>query len=207
MSVPAVIEERAAWEKRADESAKAFHAFALYRDLGPHRSLSKVARALVESGSAYKTTDAAETMLSRWSPKYRWVDRAEAYDMEVDARMREAREATMEVATRRHAQAGVVLQGLAMRRVRGEADVPPLSPAELDASDVASMLRTGVQIERQAHGLPTEVVRGIVTVTATDHKAVVMQVVDVSLRFIPPEQHDRYLMELQRIARRGTGQT
>jgi len=67
------------WEQLDDESAEAYEAFALYRDLGADynkRSLSEVAQRLGKS----------KTLMSRWSARHRWVERAKDYDRYVESK-------------------------------------------------------------------------------------------------------------------------
>lgn len=68
-------EERKLWERQEGESAKAFAAFVVYRDLGDKRSLEKVSQNLAKSLPFIKS----------WSSKYNWVKRAAAYDDFLDA--------------------------------------------------------------------------------------------------------------------------
>lgn len=73
----------APWERRSDESPKAFHAFATYRDLGPARSLDRARQALGKNAAGYKR------LLDEWSSKYAWVERVAAWDAHHDALARE----------------------------------------------------------------------------------------------------------------------
>lgn len=61
------------WERREDESAKAFEAFEIYLHMGDNRSLSKVAQRLHKS----------KTMLGRWSSRYEWQIRVVKYENEL----------------------------------------------------------------------------------------------------------------------------
>ncbi|HYK34705.1 hypothetical protein [Alloacidobacterium sp.] len=67
------------WERQPDESAKAFHAFCLYRDAGIQRSLTQVAQMLHVSKQA----------VGRWSRQHRWVRRALEWDNYEAARINE----------------------------------------------------------------------------------------------------------------------
>ena len=49
-----------AWERLENESSRAFEAFSAYRDLGPQRSLAKVAETLGKS----------KALMERWSAKH-----------------------------------------------------------------------------------------------------------------------------------------
>ena len=58
------------WDQLPEESTKAFHAFALFRDTGWERSVGKVVNQCRKSPS----------LIYRWSAAYRWSDRAQAWD-------------------------------------------------------------------------------------------------------------------------------
>lgn len=70
------------FEQRPDESAQAFAAFAVYRDMQADRSLAHVAQ---KHGKSIAT-------LTKWSTKHNWVARARSYDAALDARARLATE-------------------------------------------------------------------------------------------------------------------
>lgn len=75
------------YEQLANESAPAFRAFAIYRDLGASRSLAN-------AYSEYRghAPGIAPGQWNLWSGKYRWVERAAAYDAFLDAEKRKLRE-------------------------------------------------------------------------------------------------------------------
>jgi hypothetical protein len=62
------------WERLVDETPKAWEAFVVYRDMGPARSLQKVAKKLKKS----------KTLIDRWSSEHAWVIRARGWDAEED---------------------------------------------------------------------------------------------------------------------------
>lgn len=81
------------WERRPDETAHAFAAFAIYRDLGLTRSLRRAAKLFYADGSQETPagppsagTDTQTTRLKRWSRAHLWKDRAEAFDAEESRR-------------------------------------------------------------------------------------------------------------------------
>jgi hypothetical protein len=60
-----------AWQQQPGESPKAFQAFVVYRNTEPNeRSLQRVVSELAKS----------RTLISRWSAKWSWVERAQAWD-------------------------------------------------------------------------------------------------------------------------------
>lgn len=83
------------WEKRDDESGRAFAAFAAYRDYGTYRSLDKVyvemaSRNPRRGGKA--SPKSAPRQWTLWSSLYEWVKRAEAYDQHLDEQTRKSYE-------------------------------------------------------------------------------------------------------------------
>jgi hypothetical protein len=69
-----------AWSRQPDESARAFEAFELYRDMGAERSLAKVGRELGKSTA----------LMERWSATHDWVDRVKALEARDAMLMRDA---------------------------------------------------------------------------------------------------------------------
>jgi hypothetical protein len=58
------------WERRDGESVKAYAAFRVFRDAGPHRSIASTAQ---EVAASTRTVE-------RWSSQFDWATRAEAWD-------------------------------------------------------------------------------------------------------------------------------
>jgi hypothetical protein len=71
------------------ESSKAYEAFCVYRDLGVTRSLNQVVHKCGKSRS----------LLDRWSSKYRWVERAAAYDEYLEEERRKRHKGQIEQIT------------------------------------------------------------------------------------------------------------
>src|SRR5438128_2587649 len=71
------------FEQQPRESSKAFAAFSLYLSLGPQRSLAAVGQKLGKSG----------TVIERWSSKFDWTSRVQAYAAHMAVVEREATEA------------------------------------------------------------------------------------------------------------------
>src|SRR5450759_6013766 len=66
--------EEKPWDRRPGESAKAYRAFALYRDKQADRTFESVARELRCSG----------TNALRFAKRWDWAQRVRAYDIHVD---------------------------------------------------------------------------------------------------------------------------
>ena len=79
------------WERRSDESARAYGAFSIYRDLREDRSQDRAwAVHCLQRGKDSKSVR-RPGLWSKWAHTYDWDDRAEAYDRWIDKEAREAK--------------------------------------------------------------------------------------------------------------------
>jgi hypothetical protein len=138
----------APWEQQAKESARAFGAFCLYRDLGPRRSLRAAAAAFYG-----RTAAALERQVDKWSRAYSWVERASAWDRHLDAEARSAQEEARREMVERHVREARALQAKALERLRA------LCPEELGPADVLRYFIEATKLERLALGEPDTVQR------------------------------------------------
>jgi len=83
-----------AWERQQKETSKAYKAFCEFRDAGTERSLSKLAQEL----------NVSKTHLGNWSSKYDWVNRVQAFDDYIEARVRARNEKAIIEMRFRHAK-------------------------------------------------------------------------------------------------------
>ena len=96
----------APWDHRPDETPRAYAAFAVYRDLGPGRSLNAAYRS---QGHARRSRSAT---WQGWFRTYEWAARAEAFDYENARKVTARRNFDIEQADRkRYAIAARLLQG------------------------------------------------------------------------------------------------
>ena len=96
-----------AWERQENESARAYEAFSLYRDMGAERSLVKVGHSLGKS----------RALIERWSSQHDWVDRVKALEARDEMLRREAVEAHVQAGAedRGKREAALLDRGLAVR--------------------------------------------------------------------------------------------
>jgi hypothetical protein len=195
-----------AWDKRPNESALAFRAFALYRDLGSKRSISQVAR---ELGTEI-------THLKDWSSKHEWVARCDAYDAHIDRLDQQTREKERREMHQRHAAAGATLQGSALVRIVGRPaamdkdgrpleEVPPLDPNDIPIEQIPRFAEVGMRMERLAHGLPTDLTKAMNELTAAEVSLIVQAIVDEALARMPEEQHDGFIRAVKALGERRPG--
>lgn len=152
--------ERYPWDRREDESGKAYLAFIGYRDMGTAK------RSLKRLPSQIGRPDTYKPVVERWSVKYRWVERVTAWD---DYQERVAREATLqeiEDMRKRHIQQSVGLQTKALQRLQ------TLTPSELSATNVLAFITEAIKIERLARGEPETILEERRKLTDDDAKAI-----------------------------------
>jgi hypothetical protein len=125
------------WERLHGESAKAFEAFVRYRDMGPERSLAKVARELGKS----------TTIIERWSARDSWVQRVAAWEEEQDRIWRDQQVASRREVGRRQLRIANAMQAQLVQALT-RLDLAALSPR-----DLGYWLDISTRVQRQALGL------------------------------------------------------
>ena len=134
------------WDRRENETTKAYEAFCIYRDMGRERSLSKVAERLQKS----------DTLMGRWSRENKWVDRAAKWDDEQDRIERETAQREQVKAIKdmrkRHADLG---QAMLSKAARALARIPE---DEIKPGDISRMVDVASKLERISRGDVGEVV-------------------------------------------------
>lgn len=143
------------WDRQLRETKEAFGAFALYRDLGDHRSVAAVSTQL---GRSAKLT-------RRWSVRWRWVERAIAWDRELDRVKQSAMKDKIVEVAERHAKAAsaqlAVLMAPAMelgkRLQEKRVDLKDVKDASLIrmVQQGAAPIRNLIEVERLSMGLPS----------------------------------------------------
>ena len=131
-----------AWDRRDDESTAVFEAFALYREMGPDRSTARVAQELGKS----------KTITDRWSGAPGGVERAKEWDRFTDTQAQNRVVAEIVEMRRRHAAVASLAIARALQKLQD------VDPKDLRATDVAKLLDVGARVEREARGLPGQVV-------------------------------------------------
>lgn len=125
------------WERRDDESAKAYEAYQLYRESGAKRSTAKVAVSLRKS----------KGLIQRWSRRHQWGIRTRAYDERI-AKAQAAEELTSaDRMNKRHIAESQKMQETVLRYLKD------FDPKRLQARDVPAWLKVATEMERKCMGL------------------------------------------------------
>lgn len=134
------MSDRAPWDQRPGEPPEAYTAFLQYRDAGAGRSTAAVAVYL----------DMSLNVIDRWAGRWRWSDRAEAWDRQQTAGAAALFAKADKEMAERQVQEAKLLQQKALQRLRD------LNPAELSPTDAARILTEGARLEREARRILRE---------------------------------------------------
>lgn len=139
-----------AYDRLKAETDKAWAGFVCYRDMGPDRTIAKVAR---EKGLTVKHFE-------KWSRDHRWVTRVAAYEAWQDRKLREAGMRAAELMRTRQVKLAVSMQGLGARELGKLLSVAQEEPtATLNPRETREMITEGVKLERLSRGEPGEIVQ------------------------------------------------
>lgn len=137
------------WSRQQGENAKQFAAFKIYRELGPERTLYKVAEQI----------PCALRCVAHWSSCFRWLRRIELWEEEED-RLYNVKMGTARREMRsRHATLGQQLQRLALRALRAKVgeQYENIDELEFDARAILKYITEGAKLERIAFGDPATI--------------------------------------------------
>jgi hypothetical protein len=134
---------RQLWERQVGESTKAYSAFQKYLNLSSRRTLREVAELSHCSGQN----------IARWSRRWFWVARVQAYDVIEEEKFREQAARDRLAMRRRQIQLGVACQSVAAHGVRElQAKVASGQALNLGAEEIKSLLAIGSQLEGRGMG-------------------------------------------------------
>ncbi len=155
------------WERQEGESSKAFHAFALYRDLGISRSIPEAHRRYTGRNQGGIRAE-PPGYFEDWYKRFNWKGRAEAYDaylelsyrLESETVRKEHRNAFREELWRDHDDLKTrVAEMLAfplseIKVVKGENGLEThIHPSKWNYSTVCQMLELAARLGTQAVGV------------------------------------------------------
>lgn len=122
------------WERQAGESAKAYEAFSVYRDMGLKRSNNAVCDTLKKS----------RQLISRWKTAYNWDERATAYDNDLEKQAHKKAIEDVAKMTKRHIRIAMKMQEKALQSLE------ELDYNAMDTRDIREYLKLATDMERQS---------------------------------------------------------
>lgn len=143
---------RPLWERLDDETPKAWEAFTEYRGLGIRRTLKGAARIHYGHTDDDQVTEPQLHQCKRWSVKYRWRDRAAAFDEYVDELALVELVDEQKEMRKRVLLEGRVLQTKGIQRIRA------LMAGEMTPAVALRAIEVGVKLESMALGVASETV-------------------------------------------------
>jgi len=125
------------WELLPKESAEAFAAFVIYRDLGFGRNI-KLAIEKVADNSAYSQSYSS---WRKWAAEYRWKERAADYDRYDEQMKQNEHRKTIEAQGEKHREVTGLMLDVAKKKLQ------TMQPDDLSASGVVEFVETAVKIQ------------------------------------------------------------
>lgn len=161
-----MADKRNPWEHQPGESPKLYRYFCHYRDLGPERSLNKAAA----------LCGIATATIWQHSTKNKWTDRARAWDLYIESRIRESQASEIVEMRNRHAMAAKGFLELATKEAEALASQVRKADAELEKKrregdpdatrepilapvDIARLAKLGATLERLSRGEATAITK------------------------------------------------
>jgi hypothetical protein len=146
--------DRQPWHRRETESAKAFHAFMLYRDMLPReRSIQKVLDNADRKPSYYRH-------LARWSSRYDWVNRANLHDDHMAEARAEAQEKAIVDMVERQTKQAMALQTLGLRKyLNADGSLKETVVLQMADRDAIRAIVEGAKLERISRGQPGDITK------------------------------------------------
>jgi len=172
------------WERQEGETAQAFQAFAAYRDMGAERSLAKVAQKVGKS----------KPLMERWSRRWQWVIRAEAWDDEMDRQVRRELEKGITGMRKTHAD---IAHAMLVKALRALQAIPA---EEMTPRDISTMVDVAAKLERLSRGEVTERTEGKQTIAGKVQTESVRKLEAVDLDKLTDEELEQLYETVAKLA-------
>lgn len=142
--------EASIWERRSGESAEAYAAFSLYRDMAYRTEDAKGNIRISDVPLVRRSARAVavqvgknESLLERWSVTWDWVNRAEAYDRFIDAEALRKANAKLADMRARHIALAKIMQS------KGAQAMNSVKPDDIRMKDAIKLMVAGMEMEEE----------------------------------------------------------
>ena len=141
------------WEKRDDESVKAYSAFCVYRD-SPISNRSQRATCI---GFYGEVTSGKTRTIEAWSAKFDWVRRAQAWDLYKEQESRKMQIESIAKMNERHNGIADKMLTLAVNRLNELMNTDDTDD-RLTPADLVAIINSATKLERTSRGQPSEII-------------------------------------------------
>jgi len=142
---PQVIDAAPAWERRPDESPRAYEAFQLY--------LRSQTRRLADVGAAL-TPACSAANVARWSSRHHWQQRAWSWDKEQDRIQQEQEDRDRSAARKRHLSIAQQMQSIALHGLLElKAKIASGTALNMSPTEIENMMTEAIKLERLTLGV------------------------------------------------------
>lgn len=159
------------WEMQPSEPPNAYAGFARYRDMGlGKRSVTALCKELGVSSPI------------SWSADWLWVQRAAAWDRELDRAKRMAELEAVQEMTKRHIQESLLIQGIGvtdLQKLKRRVDSKP-DEMVLDPKEAIDFVERGAKMERLNRGEPESITEQKHELTVGDRRAKLRSMLDTN---------------------------
>jgi hypothetical protein len=154
------IEPREAWDKKSDESQKAYHAFSLFRD-AEKRSLKGVATSL----------KCSVQNVFWWSTRHNWKLRCDAYDLWLDQQQRQEFARNRVRMRDRHLAVAQAMLGVAAHALKEwQSRIASGAALNLAPEQVAMLVKCSAELEGRTLGIDGDHRPPVINILFGTHK-------------------------------------
>jgi len=137
------------WELLPNESAEAFAAFVVYRDLGFGRNIKLAIEKVADNSNSVCAYSQSYASWRKWAANYRWKERAADYDRYDEQMRQNEHRKTIEAQGEKHREVTGLMLDVAKKKLQ------TMKPENLTAGGVVEFVQTAVKIQNDNAGLIT----------------------------------------------------
>jgi hypothetical protein len=135
------------WDRLPNESAAAYRAFSMYRDMGARRSLTFVSRNLNPERPI------SVSAVSQWASKYQWRRRAWEFDYHEQREVQRELARERKAARERQIRIAMSLQALGTRGlIELQERIERGDPLNMTVADILTLAKMGTELVRSSLG-------------------------------------------------------
>ena len=135
------------WELLPNESAEAFAAFVVYRDLGFGRNIKLAIEKVADNSNSVCAYSQSYASWRKWAADYRWKERAADYDRYDEQMRQNEHRKTIEAQAEKHREVTGLMLDVAKQKLQ------TMKPDDLSVGGVVEFVQVAVKIQNDNVGL------------------------------------------------------